>query len=74
MQLAGKHVVARMVGSRDLSQHDFQFLVSGETESFGSNNLMGQWLKAIGGFSVEQTGAPFDFRIEPTEYSCVGVA
>ncbi|KAL5488275.1 hypothetical protein ACEPAI_6383 [Sanghuangporus weigelae] len=30
------------------------FAISGETESFGSNNLMGQWLKAIGGFSVEQ--------------------
>ncbi|KAI0265164.1 MFS general substrate transporter [Gloeopeniophorella convolvens] len=30
------------------------FAVSGETESFGSNNLMGQWLKAIGGYSVEQ--------------------
>ncbi|KIP09226.1 hypothetical protein PHLGIDRAFT_29194 [Phlebiopsis gigantea 11061_1 CR5-6] len=30
------------------------FLVSGETESFGSNNLMGQWLKAIGGYTVEQ--------------------
>ena len=34
-----------------------QFLVSGETESFGSNNLMGQWLKAIGGYTVEQIGA-----------------
>lgn len=32
-----------------------QFLVSGETESFGSNNLMGQWLKSVGGYSVEQT-------------------
>ncbi|KAJ3992821.1 major facilitator superfamily domain-containing protein [Lentinula boryana] len=31
------------------------FAISGETESFGSNNLMGQWLKAIGGYSVEQT-------------------
>ncbi|KAK0206635.1 major facilitator superfamily domain-containing protein [Desarmillaria ectypa] len=30
------------------------FAISGETESFGSNNIMGQWLKAIGGFSVEQ--------------------
>ncbi|KAE9410307.1 hypothetical protein BT96DRAFT_983861 [Gymnopus androsaceus JB14] len=26
-----------------------------ETESFGSNNLIGQWLEAIGGYSVEQT-------------------
>ncbi|KAE9410310.1 MFS general substrate transporter [Gymnopus androsaceus JB14] len=31
------------------------FAISGETESFGSNNLMGQWLEAIGGYSVEQT-------------------
>ncbi|KAI0068919.1 MFS general substrate transporter [Artomyces pyxidatus] len=30
------------------------FAVSGETESFGSNNLMGLWLKAIGGYTVEQ--------------------
>ncbi|TFK76048.1 MFS general substrate transporter [Pluteus cervinus] len=30
------------------------FAVSGETESFGSNNLMGQWLKAIGGYTVPQ--------------------
>ncbi|KAI0080643.1 MFS general substrate transporter [Panus rudis PR-1116 ss-1] len=30
------------------------FAISGETESFGSNNLMGQWLKGIGGYSVEQ--------------------
>lgn len=30
------------------------FAISGETESFGSNNLMGQYLKAIGGFSVVQ--------------------
>ncbi|PFH52537.1 hypothetical protein AMATHDRAFT_139535 [Amanita thiersii Skay4041] len=30
------------------------FAISGETESFGSNNLMGQWLKAIGGYTVEQ--------------------
>lgn len=33
-----------------------QFAISGETESFGSNNLMGQWMKAIGGFSVPQIG------------------
>ncbi|KAG6336338.1 hypothetical protein ID866_2733 [Astraeus odoratus] len=31
-----------------------QFAVSGETESFGSNNLMGQWLSAVGGYSIEQ--------------------
>ncbi|KAF7776056.1 hypothetical protein Agabi119p4_4449 [Agaricus bisporus var. burnettii] len=30
------------------------FAISGETESFGSNNLMGQWLKAIGGYTIEQ--------------------
>ncbi|KAI6047316.1 major facilitator superfamily domain-containing protein [Pisolithus marmoratus] len=30
------------------------FAVSGETESFSSNNLMGQWLSSIGGYSVEQ--------------------
>ncbi|KAI9574530.1 hypothetical protein HD554DRAFT_2034596 [Boletus coccyginus] len=30
------------------------FATSGETESFGSNNLMGQRLSAIGGYSVEQ--------------------
>ncbi|TFY74306.1 hypothetical protein EWM64_g9706 [Hericium alpestre] len=29
------------------------FAISGETESFGSNNLMGQWLSAIG-YTVEQ--------------------
>ncbi|VDB96969.1 unnamed protein product [Peniophora sp. CBMAI 1063] len=29
------------------------FAISGETESFGSNNIMGQWLSAIGGYSVE---------------------
>jgi hypothetical protein len=33
-----------------------QFAISGETESFGSNNLMGQWLKAIGGYTVVQIG------------------
>ncbi|KZP04351.1 MFS general substrate transporter [Athelia psychrophila] len=32
------------------------FAISGETESLGSNNLMGQWLKAIGGYTVEQIG------------------
>ncbi|THH33651.1 hypothetical protein EUX98_g526 [Antrodiella citrinella] len=31
-----------------------EFAISGETESFGSNNLMGQWLKAIGGYTIEQ--------------------
>jgi len=30
------------------------FGISGEVESFGSNNLMGQWLSVIGGFTVEQ--------------------
>ena len=31
-----------------------QFAISGETESFGSNNLMGQWLAAAGGYTVAQ--------------------
>ena len=35
-----------------------QFAISGETECFGSNNLMGQWLKSIGGYTVEQIGKP----------------
>jgi len=30
------------------------FAVSGECESFASNNLMGLWLKAIGGYTVEE--------------------
>jgi len=30
------------------------FTISGETESLGSNNIMGQWLKSIGGYTVEQ--------------------
>ncbi|KAF8915895.1 MFS general substrate transporter [Mucidula mucida] len=30
------------------------FAISGETECFGSNNIMGQWMKAVGGYSVEQ--------------------
>ncbi|KAF9534154.1 major facilitator superfamily domain-containing protein [Crepidotus variabilis] len=30
------------------------FAISGETESFGSNNLMGQFLKGIGGYTVDQ--------------------
>ncbi len=34
-----------------------QFALSGETESFSSlNNLMGQWLKFINGYTVEQIG------------------
>lgn len=32
------------------------FAVSGETESFSSNNLMGQWLSSSGDYSVEQVG------------------
>ncbi|KAF9263544.1 MFS general substrate transporter [Marasmius fiardii PR-910] len=31
------------------------FAISGETESLGSNNIMGQYLKSIGGYNVEQT-------------------
>ncbi|KAI0736136.1 MFS general substrate transporter [Fomitopsis betulina] len=30
------------------------FAISGETESFGSNNLMGQWLSAVGSYTVPQ--------------------
>lgn len=33
-----------------------QFAVSGQTESFSSNNLMGQWLSATQQYSVEQVG------------------
>jgi hypothetical protein len=33
-----------------------QFTISGETESLGSNNIMGQWLKSIGGYTIEQIG------------------
>ncbi|EIN10585.1 MFS pantothenate transporter [Punctularia strigosozonata HHB-11173 SS5] len=30
------------------------FAISGETESIGSNNLMGQYLRAVGGYTVEK--------------------
>ncbi|KAG7097118.1 hypothetical protein E1B28_004496 [Marasmius oreades] len=30
------------------------FAISGEIESLGSNNIMGQYLKAIGGYTIEQ--------------------
>lgn len=40
-----------------------QFAISGETESFGSNNLMGQWLKSIGGYTVEQIGSVLHLTI-----------
>lgn len=33
-----------------------QFAISGETEALGSNNIMGQYLKAMGGYTVEQIG------------------
>ncbi|KAH9951851.1 MFS general substrate transporter [Amylocystis lapponica] len=44
------------------------FAISGECESFGSNNLMGQWLSAIGGFTVEQV----DYY--PCGVTAVGIA
>ncbi|KAA1466254.1 MFS general substrate transporter [Dentipellis sp. KUC8613] len=44
------------------------FAISGETESFGSNNLMGQWLSAVGGYTVEQT----DYY--PSGVTAVGIA
>ncbi|KAJ3575155.1 hypothetical protein NP233_g1289 [Leucocoprinus birnbaumii] len=44
------------------------FAISGETESLGSNNIMGQWLKAVGGYTVEQT----DFY--PSGVTAVGIA
>ena len=37
----------------------FEFAISGETESLGSNNIMGQWLKSMGGYTVEQIGHQF---------------
>ncbi|KAI0722253.1 MFS general substrate transporter [Cerioporus squamosus] len=48
------NVVKRVVGNWRWYGCSLLFAISGETESFGSNNLMGQWLKAIGGFTVPQ--------------------
>ncbi|KAI1789063.1 MFS general substrate transporter [Ganoderma leucocontextum] len=45
-------VVKRLLGNWRWYGCSLLFAISGETESFGSNNLMGQWMKAIGGFSV----------------------
>jgi ACS family pantothenate transporter-like MFS transporter len=39
-----------------------KFAISGETEILGSAGIMGQWMKALGGYHVEQLG-PFDFRL-----------
>ncbi|KAI0332421.1 MFS general substrate transporter [Cubamyces sp. BRFM 1775] len=47
-------LVRRILGRWRWYACSLLFAVSGETESFGSNNLMGQWLKAIGGFTVPQ--------------------
>ncbi|TDL29252.1 MFS general substrate transporter [Rickenella mellea] len=47
-------LVRRVLGRWRWYACSLLFAVSGETESFGSNNLMGQWLKAIGGYTVEQ--------------------
>ncbi|RPD80705.1 MFS general substrate transporter [Lentinus tigrinus ALCF2SS1-7] len=47
-------LIKRVVGNWRWYGCSLLFAVSGETESFGSNNLMGQWLKAIGGFTVPQ--------------------
>ncbi|EIM88537.1 MFS general substrate transporter [Stereum hirsutum FP-91666 SS1] len=47
------NLVRRVLGRWRYYACSALFAISGETESFGSNNLMGQWLKAIGGYSVE---------------------
>ncbi|KAH9927165.1 MFS general substrate transporter [Epithele typhae] len=47
-------LVKRLLGSWRWYGCSLLFAISGETESFGSNNLMGQWLKALGGYTVEQ--------------------
>ncbi|KAM5534921.1 hypothetical protein V8D89_011476 [Ganoderma adspersum] len=47
-------LVKRVLGSWRWYGCSLLFAISGETESFGSNNLMGQWMKAIGGFTVPQ--------------------
>ncbi|TCD66946.1 hypothetical protein EIP91_000724 [Steccherinum ochraceum] len=47
-------LLRRVLGSWRWYACSLLFAISGETESFGSNNLMGQWLKAIGGYTVEQ--------------------
>jgi len=48
------NLVRRVLGRWRWYACSLLFAISGETESFGSNNLMGQWLKAIGGYTVEQ--------------------
>lgn len=48
------NLVERVLGRWRWYACSLLFAISGETESFGSNNLMGQWLKAIGGYTVEQ--------------------
>ncbi|EJF62835.1 MFS general substrate transporter [Dichomitus squalens LYAD-421 SS1] len=48
------NLVRRLLGNWRWYGCSLLFAISGETESFGSNNLMGQWMKAIGGFTVPQ--------------------
>ncbi|KAI0320642.1 major facilitator superfamily domain-containing protein [Amylostereum chailletii] len=48
------NLVKRVLGRWRWYACSLLFAVSGETESFGSNNLMGQWLSAIGGYTIPQ--------------------
>ncbi|KAI0952598.1 hypothetical protein AcV7_008346 [Taiwanofungus camphoratus] len=61
-------LVRRMLGRWRWYGCSLLFAISGETESFCSNNLMGQWLKAIGGYTVEQ----IDYY--PCGVTAVGIA
>ncbi|KAI0751515.1 MFS general substrate transporter [Daedaleopsis nitida] len=47
-------LVKRVLGNWRWYGCSLLFAISGETESFGSNNLMGQWLKALGEYTVPQ--------------------
>ncbi|KZT20783.1 MFS general substrate transporter [Neolentinus lepideus HHB14362 ss-1] len=49
------NLIRRLLGRWRWYACSLLFAISGETESFGSNNLMGLWLKATGGYTVEQT-------------------
>ncbi|KAI0693818.1 MFS general substrate transporter [Cytidiella melzeri] len=44
------------------------FLISGETESFGSNNLMGQWLKTL----TASPSSPHHYTVEQIDYLPLG--
>ncbi|KAI0723066.1 MFS general substrate transporter [Earliella scabrosa] len=48
------NLVKRVVGNWRWYGCSLLFAISGETESFGTNGLMGQWLKGIGGYTVPQ--------------------